>query len=166
MSACEMQRDKKYGFKLSLYLGLALGLTQCSPAIESEPVPLEQAPSLQPRLTVKNWPNDSAAVAYVHIVTIPFEYPVEATVADGLKTVEEFAADTNALAVINGGFFDPNNAQTTSFITVNGTLVADPRQNSRLVDNPDLLVYIDKILNRSEFRRYDCGDEIRYDITF
>lgn len=31
--------------------------------------------------------------------------------------------------------------------------------------NPDLLPYLDKILNRSEFRRYQCGKVIQYDIT-
>jgi hypothetical protein len=47
-----------------------------------------------------------------------------------------------------------------------GALVADPNQNQRLVGNPDLASYMDRILNRSEFRRYDCGGTPRYDITF
>ncbi|MEO0396052.1 MAG: phosphodiester glycosidase family protein [Cyanobacteria bacterium P01_A01_bin.137] len=120
---------------------------------------------VQPTLATKNWPNDDAGVTHVHTVTIPPNYPVDVAVGDGLKTVEDFATETTALAVLNGGFFDPNNAQTTSFVTVNGTLAADPRNNARLIDNPDLAIYVEQILNRSEFRRYDCVDGIRYDIT-
>ncbi|MEM9978370.1 MAG: phosphodiester glycosidase family protein [Cyanobacteria bacterium P01_D01_bin.2] len=112
---------------------------------------------------MQSWSDSSATQVYV--VTIPPGYPVEVAVSDRLKTVDAFAADTGSLAVLNGGFFDPNNGQTTSFITVDGFLVADPRDNQRLVDNPDLAPYIDQILNRSEFRRYDCADGINYDIT-
>lgn len=69
------------------------------------------------------------------------------------------------VAAINGGYFDPNNQQTTSFVTTNKRLVADPRLNSRLVDNPDLAIYLGKILNRAEFRRYQCDGQNVYDIT-
>ncbi|MEL7509421.1 MAG: phosphodiester glycosidase family protein [Cyanobacteria bacterium J06554_1] len=170
-----MQRANKHPFlgKLLLAPGLAFSLSQCAaqPVFEPvqvlEPVLVDQIPlsQVQPTFAVKNWPNDNDVVARVHIVTIPPNYPVDVAVGDGLKTVKDFATETQALAVINGGFFDPNNAQTTSFVTVNGTLAADPRNNARLIDNPDLAVYREQILNRSEFRRYDCVDGIRYDIT-
>jgi len=44
-------------------------------------------------------------------------------------------------------------------------LVADPRQNGRLMHNPKLAPYLKKILNRTEFRRYRCGQTVRYDIA-
>ena len=164
-----MQRANKHPFlaKLLLAPGLALSLSQCTAQPVLEPVPVHPIPlsQAQPTLAIENWPNNDDVVARVHIVTIPPNYPVDITVGDGLKTVEDFATETQALAVLNGGFFDPNNAQTTSFVTVNGTLAADPRNNARLIDNPDLAIYIEQILNRSEFRRYDCVEGIRYDIT-
>ena len=161
-----MQPDKKrLGLQLFALIGLVFSLTQCKAQSESAvPAPIELG-APQPQLTIYNWPSDHEAVAQVHVVTIPPNYPVEVAVSEDLKTVATFGAETEALAVLNGGFFDPNNAQTTSFVTVNGTLVADPRDNQRLIDNPDLATYIDQILNRSEFRRYDCADGIRYDIT-
>lgn len=165
-----MQQANKHQFIVKLFLapGLAFSLSQCAAQPVLEPVSVNQIPlpQVQPILTIESWPNDDDVVARVHIVTIPPNYPVEVAVDDGLKTVEDFATETNALAVINGGFFDPNNAQTTSFVTVNGTLAADPRNNARLIDNPDLTIYTEQILNRSEFRRYDCDGDIRYDITF
>ncbi|MGD1855649.1 MAG: phosphodiester glycosidase family protein [Leptolyngbyaceae cyanobacterium] len=160
-----MQLDKRQILKT---LGLLLGLTGCvsAPSNPANSVEVQSVQISPPVLTIQNWPSDEAAIARIHIVAIPAGYPVEVAVSDGLKTVDDFAAETNALAVLNGGFFDPNNAQTTSFITVNGSVVADPRDNQRLVDNPDLSVYMDQILNRSEFRRYDCADDVRYDIAF
>jgi len=68
-------------------------------------------------------------------------------------------------AAVNAGFFDPNNGLTTSYVVQDGALVADPGQNQRLVGNPDLATYMDRILNRSEFRRYDCGGTPSYAIA-
>lgn len=103
----------------------------------------------------------------VHVLTIPAasRYTVVPMVSDSLESVEAWAQRSGAIAVINGGFFDPQNAKSTSYIVTQGKPVADPRQNERLINNPDLAPYMDKILNRSEFRQYQCGQTIRYDIT-
>ena len=82
-----------------------------------------------------------------------------------VNTVEEFAHKHRTIAIINGGFFDPINQKTTSVVILQGKLVADPKRNERLVNNPDLKPYLGKILNRTEFRRYLCGENIRYDIV-
>ena len=110
--------------------------------------------------------------ATLHLVTIPdpVAYPVRVAVADELtlvKNVEvrpDCSAASCALAAINAGFFDPNNGLTTSYVMQDGHLLADPRQNERLVGNPDLAPYMEQILNRSEFRHYDCEAGPRYDI--
>jgi len=116
--------------------------------------------------------------AVVHVVKIPKQgpYSIRPKVAAGLTPVDEFAqqpsqatgrqqVSANSIAVINGGYFDPVNQQTTSYIRMNGQVQADPQQNARLVENPDLQVYLPKILNRSEFRQYQCGTEVQYAIT-
>ena len=72
------------------------------------------------------------------------------------------------MAVINGGFFDPNNAKTTSHLVVNGDRVGDPAENEGLTGNPNMQPYLPQIYNRSEFRVYDCplvGMLTPYDIT-
>lgn len=105
--------------------------------------------------------------AVVHLLTIPAGSPqIQVAVTAELKTVADWARDSGAIAVLNGGFFDPQNGQTTSFITVDSAVVADPRSNVRLMDNPSLAPYLESILNRSEFRRLDCGSRIRYSINF
>ncbi|MDF5724595.1 MAG: phosphodiester glycosidase family protein [Rhizonema sp. PD37] len=82
-----------------------------------------------------------------------------------VNTVEEFAQKHPSIAIVNGGFFDPINQKTTSVVVIQGKLVADPKQNERLVNNPDLKPYLGKILNRTEFRQYICGQTSRYDIV-
>jgi hypothetical protein len=81
------------------------------------------------------------------------------------KHFGELCPEAPAVAAINGGFFDPVNQKSTSIVVVEGVLVADPNQNERLIDNPKLAPYLKKILNRTEFRRYLCGQTIRYDIS-
>lgn len=106
--------------------------------------------------------------ATVHVLRIPNHprYTVRLDVVDGLQTVVDFAQGTpKPVAVINGGYFDPANQLTTSYIRRGGQTLADPTQNSRLVDNPDLKVYLPKILNRSEFRQYQCGAKTTYAIS-
>ena len=102
---------------------------------------------------------------FIHAIIVPehSNYSVVPEVSGELQPISEFAQD-NVIAAINGGYFDPINQKTTSFIVRESRIVADPRFNERLVDNPDLKPYLGKILNRTEFRRYSCGEQTRYDI--
>ena len=109
------------------------------------------APTAEPAYQTYNL--DSATV---HVVTIPAATRLSIAVADELTTVEDFAQTENASVVLNGGFFDPNNGKTTSHLIRQGQNAGDPAENERLVDNPDLSQYMEQILNRSEFRRYEC----------
>lgn len=148
---------------LALPLLLATLVLGCSPRPRAAP---PQTP-LPPRYETLTLPQ-----AVVHLITIPdpVAYPLQVTVVDDLATVDRILAQVCggsncALAGLNAGFFDPQNGLTTSAVVVAGDLVADPRQNPRLMENPDLQADLDKILNRSEFRRYACDHQPRYAIT-
>jgi hypothetical protein len=104
----------------------------------------------------------------IHTIMIPRSSTVEIGVSlvdEGLETVVQQAETLGAIAAINAGFFDPNNQQTTSFVTINGAIAADPRENARLVGNPNLEPYLDAILNRSEFRRMVCNGQPMFHIA-
>ncbi len=102
----------------------------------------------------------------VHTLLIPVhQFGVSPALSPELDTLEGFTQKHRAIAALNGGFFDPKNYQSTSYAVLQGKLQADPRLNKRLMDNPDLSPYLDKILNRTEFRRYLCGSTVRYDIA-
>lgn len=116
------------------------------------------------------------AQSEIHVLLIPSQsrFLVTPAFSPYLNTVEQFqdkhrriaqSQVPGAIAIINGGFFDPNNQKTTSAVVLQGKLVADPRQNDRLINNSNLKPYLAKILNRSEFRRYLCGKSVRYDIV-
>lgn len=113
-------------------------------------------------LTIQEHPT-----ARVYVLTIPpsAKSTVQVAVVDSLATVADIAQQTGAIAVVNAGFFDPHNGETTSYGLVAGELVADPAQNERLMTNPSLTTYLAQILNRSEFRRYTCDGQPRYEIT-
>ncbi|MEM7592516.1 MAG: phosphodiester glycosidase family protein [Cyanobacteria bacterium P01_A01_bin.83] len=101
----------------------------------------------------------------IHVVTIPHHsnYLVSPQIAGNLQNIAQFAQNS-VVAGINGGYFDPVNQKTTSFIIQQSQIIVDPRFNERLVDNPDLKPYLRKIFNRAEFRRYNCDSQTQYDI--
>lgn len=103
----------------------------------------------------------------VHTLLIPANshFLVTPALSQELSSLESFAQEHKALGAINGGFFDPANRQSTSYVVRQGLLVADPSLNERLMNNPKLVPYLKKILNRPEFRRYICGQTVRYDIA-
>ncbi len=103
----------------------------------------------------------------VHTLWIPPEgqYQVVVASAPTVDTLENLARQYGAIAALNGGFLDPVNAKSISYVTQQGKLVVAPNQNERLVGNPDLVPYLSQILNRTEFRRERCGPKDRYSIA-
>lgn len=155
----------------SLGLVTVLGLLSCAPTPRGVAVGDSASPSAEVPNRPPVYETVSLPAATVHLVTIPdpVRYPVQVAAVEALARVDQIAAQVCegcTVAAINAGFFDPNNGLTTSYVVVAEALAADPNGNERLIDNPDLASYRDQILNRSEFRRYDCGGSPRYDITF
>lgn|GEM_PF-1160516 len=128
----------------------------------STPLPLEQ----------KHFPNGTIYVLtvparsiyrvrpFLSTVLSPIDAPVWQSAVPGKKPV----------FLLNGGFFDPKNSLTTSFLVQKGAIVGDPRLNPQLVNNPKLVPYLPKIFNRPEFRTYLCQAkdnrvETQYDIA-
>lgn len=145
---------------IAIVLGVLLNATlrPFAPVPPVERVPLP-APTVQ-------YQSDVLAGSVVHRLLIPAGSAiVTVAVAENLKTIEAFAQETGAVAALNGGFFDPINQKSTSYVIRQGETVADPRQNDRLINNPDLANYLDQILDRSEFRRYQCGQTRQYAIV-
>jgi exopolysaccharide biosynthesis protein len=102
----------------------------------------------------------------VHTLSIPnhSRYLIKPYVAPTAASVAVVGAQTKALAVLNAGYFDPVNQKTTSTIVIDSREVANPQDNERLMQNPQLSGYLKAILNRSEFRIYDCNSQVTYDI--
>ncbi len=83
-----------------------------------------------------------------------------------LKTNKEVYEETGARFVVNAGFFDPKNQKSVSYVTINGQVVLNPENNENLMNNEALKPFLDKILNRSEFRVLeDDKGRLLYDIA-
>lgn len=121
---------------------------------------------VKPKLNIR-YDSRSIKQSVVHTLFIPTtdDFVVIPALSHQLTTLENIAHKHQGIAAINGGFFDPNNQKSISYIIQQGQLIADPRLNQRLMQNPKLAPYLPKILNRTEFRRYQCGENFRYDIA-
>lgn len=140
---------------------LAAGLIAPHVKLRSEE---KVAPASAPTLEYKVLGLGNSTVYYLTIP--PKGYAIRPFLAETVLTVEQVAKQTKALAVINAGFFDPVNQKTTSAVVIDGREVANPKDNERLVNNPKLSGYLSAILNRSEFRVYQCGTQVKYGIGF
>jgi Phosphodiester glycosidase len=151
--------------KIHLFLGviISIGILTLFTQHSLHPVPNKTSISQKSI----QYQKQTLAESEAHIIVVPSQsqFSVTPALSPKLNTIEEFQNKYQAIAIINGGFFDPNNQKTTSVVIADGKLIADPKQNERLVNNPNLKPYLAKILNRSEFRRYVCGQRVRYDIV-
>jgi hypothetical protein len=134
-------------------------LLSCTEAPSQSPIAPTPLPAIQ-------YQQKHLDRAIAHIVIIPADrrYQIKPVLSASLQSVDQLTQTTGGIAGINAGFFDPSNQQTTSYVVIDGKTVANPQENSRLVDNPKLQPYLARIFDRSEFRRYDCQGEIKYAI--
>lgn len=93
-------------------------------------------------------------------------YDLEPYITEELTTVKDVFDKNSFKVVINAGFFDPNNGKTISYVVKDKEIVLDPSKNEALTENPNLKPYLDKILNRSEFRVLKCDGKTEYDIAY
>ncbi|MCF2146586.1 phosphodiester glycosidase family protein [Desmonostoc muscorum LEGE 12446] len=126
-------------------------------------IPTVAAPPPKPILYEQR--NLPESIAHILLIPANSRFLVTPALSEKVGTVEEFAQKYGAIAIFNAGFFDPANQKSTSYVIIQGKLVADPKQNDRLVNNPNLKPYLGQIFNRTEFRRYLCGQTIKYDIA-
>lgn len=96
------------------------------------------------------------------------DYIIEPIVANELISAKDvYEQDKTMKTLINGGFFDPINGKTISYVVKNKEVIANPLENERLVENPELQPHMDKILNRGEFRFIKCENNVKkYDIAY
>lgn len=155
----------------SLSLGVLLTLGSCTVPPSRMTSSSRSMPTTAAAVMTSERPLDYAVHALpeatVHTLMIPADsqFLVAPALSPTVDSLSAFAQQHGAIAVINAGFFDPQNQKSTSYVTLQGQLAADPKQNQRLVTNPALAPYLNQIFNRSEFRRYRCGQAFQYDIT-
>lgn len=85
--------------------------------------------------------------------------------SEDLITNREAHIKSKSTLTVNAGYFDPKNGQTTSYIVTDRVTSADPMFNKALTNNPFFRKNMNMILNRSEFRVMQCGNDFEYAIV-
>ena len=141
----------------SMLILMALCINQISTSFAGSPALPSQILALNKEAQYHKLESEQGTA---HIVYIPANasYSIEPQITGGLKGIEEFVEKYPQSIIINGGYFDPMNQKTASYVTIKEKVKADPTKNKRLTKNKNLEPYLDKIFNRSEFRVYQCGN--------
>lgn len=109
---------------------------------------------------------DPKGVYIVEINTKKAKGRIAPVVVEGLVTNEYIYNTLKPRLVVNAGFFDPKNQKTVSYVTIDEKEILNPNDNESLINNEALKPYLDKILNRSEFRiLQDDKGKVIYDIA-
>lgn len=90
-----------------------------------------------------------------HLLVINYKsgkWQLRPFVNDGTATVSETGEKFGAGAAVNGGYFNLSDGVSTSYVTIDGKEVANPRTNEALIKNTKLANFLDTIFNRSEIR--------------
>lgn len=82
-----------------------------------------------------------------------------------LRTNKEIHLESGAKLTVNGGFFDPSNEKTISYVVINSQTYEDPIMNENILTNSFLRKNLSKILNRTELRIVDCNNKYRYEMV-
>lgn len=112
------------------------------------------------------WPYGNGAIYYsfdlddgshAHLVVVNYRSPKwrirPALALPTTASTSETAIREKASAAINGGYFNlKEGGASTSFVTIGGAMVADPRTNKLLIENPKLQPFLPQIFNRTEVR--------------
>ena len=132
-------------------IGLVLGVTALYSVEYARACSLALPENLQPE-RLSGFPKG------VHMYRIPAKTAQHAKplLFKQPQTLHHFGEQSNVALAINGGYFDPKNGQSVSWVVLDGKTVADPNTNTRLATNQSLKPYWPKILNRGELRFYQC----------
>ncbi len=110
--------------------------------------------------------SDPQGVYIVEINTSKIKNKLVPFIVEELETNKSVYERTQSRFSVNAGFFDAKNQETVSYVVIDGETVLDPTLNERLMNNKVLEPYLDKILNRSEFRIIEDEEgNIEYDIA-
>ncbi len=157
----EIFQAARFALGLGAVFALALMLVFAGPEVNA----MKRPPSSN-LLFVDRWIPEGRMLAIKIPAGTPYWVVPAMTPPGQVQEAAAFAKQYQALAVINAGYFDPNNRQTTSFVLTPSQDLADPTQNKRMMESKALQPYLKQILNRSEWRVLRCASEkITYQIA-
>ncbi len=92
-------------------------------------------------------------VAHLVIVELSGNsFTVRPYISETVETTTKAAQAVNAIAAWNAGFFNLSDGESTSYITIDGRQVCEPKENKALIENVKLKPFLKDIFNRDELR--------------
>jgi hypothetical protein len=105
--------------------------------------------------TIRYCELESANHSKVFLLVVPLqksEFELTPVVNNPNNSTSSAVQREGALAGVNGAYFNLKGGLSTSYVTINGQQICNPRENSLLTANPKLKPYLGAIFNRSELR--------------
>ncbi len=112
--------------------------------------------------------SDGTQVSLLHYAPVGARPRLRLAAKLGLHTepTSEQARLSQAVAALNGGYFNLSDGKSASYVIVGGATEADPKNNQALVQNPKLKAFLPSIFNRSELRVVeDRAGQVHYVIA-
>lgn len=109
------------------------------------------------------WPDDGAIYysletkggSKVHLVVVDMKtgkWRLVPAINEHTAPTSDTAIKNKASAAVNAGYFNLTDGASASYVLIGGKVVADPRTNKALIENPKLAPHLEAIFNRSEVR--------------
>ncbi|MBS1957665.1 MAG: phosphodiester glycosidase family protein [Cyanobacteria bacterium SZAS-4] len=96
---------------------------------------------------------DNGSNAFLLVVDlISKNWQLKPVVNQSTATTTATTCRVDAVASVNGAFFNLTNGESTSYVTVSGQLLCDPHKNKALTENVKLKPFLETIYKRSELR--------------
>lgn len=111
------------------------------------------------------FPLDNGSVAHLVVAYIKGgKWKLLPVLLEKTAPTSRVAAEHNASAAVNGGFFNLNNGLSASYVALDGQIVADPHENKALTSNVKLQDFLPQIYNRSELRILQKNNDSKVEI--
>lgn len=112
--------------------------------------------------------DDSAVGVYVFkINTKKYGEKIKPYMASSLMTTKKLYNSGKYDLVVNGGFFDVKTGESVSYVTIDGDLKTEVKNNTRLCDDLKKQDRLEKVLSRAELRILeDKKGKLKFDINY
>lgn len=111
--------------------------------------------------------NDNSGIYVFKIDTKKYGNKIKPYIVSNLETPKKIYNDCCFDLVVNGGFFDVNNAKTVSYVTIDNKLVGDVAEHNTLIEDLKKQDRLEKVLSRAEFRILENKNhKLKFDIAY
>ncbi len=107
---------------------------------------------IKPGLTYSKLQWKGATVHCLNVDTKSKSLKITPYLSEKVKEPSLSIFDSDAIFIVNGGFFNLSDGDSTSYVVIDGKQMCEPKENKALIENPKLKPFLPQIFDRSEIR--------------